>query len=403
MTYRETLDWMYAQLPMYQQTGKTAYTGKLDHILAFSKYLNQPEKKFKSIHVAGTNGKGSSSHLLASILQEAGYKVGLYTSPHLKDFRERIKINGKLISRKFVVDFIHNHEAFLNENRLSFFELTVGMAFDYFSQKKIDIAIVEVGLGGRLDSTNIITPEVSLITNIGYDHMDILGNTLTLIAKEKAGIIKKGVPVVISEYQEETATVFKAEANKKGAKLVFASEIIVRSPKVGLIGHYQSKNSKGVLAVLRELKGFPVTNAQLKSGLANVVETTGLLGRWQILKTNPKVICDTAHNWDGLALVTKQIQEEKFKTLHVVLGFVKDKKLETILPLFPINAIYYFCSPKISRGLDAKLLKAKATNFGLDGKVYSSVKNAYKAASKNADITDLIFIGGSTFVVAEVL
>ncbi len=403
MTYRETLDWMYAQLPMYQQTGKTAYTGKLDHILAFAKYLNHPEEKFKSIHVAGTNGKGSSSHMLASILQEAGYKVGLYTSPHLKDFRERIKINGKLISRKFVVDFIHNHEAFLNENRLSFFELTVGMAFDYFSQKKIDIAIVEVGLGGRLDSTNIITPEVSLITNIGYDHMDILGNTLTLIAKEKAGIIKKGVPVVISEYQEETATVFKAEANKKGAKLVFASEIIVRSPKVGLIGHYQSKNSKGVLAVLRELKGFPVTNAQLKSGLANVVETTGLLGRWQILKTNPKVICDTAHNWDGLALVTKQIQEEKFKTLHVVLGFVKDKKLETILPLFPINAIYYFCSPKISRGLDAKLLKAKATNFGLDGKVYSSVKNAYKAASKNADITDLIFIGGSTFVVAEVL
>lgn len=403
MTYKATLEWMYAQLPMYQQKGKLAYTAKLDNSIAFSKHLNSPEKKFKSVHVAGTNGKGSSSHMLASVLQEAGYKVGLYTSPHLKDFRERIRINGKPVARSFVVKFMEENRDFLSLNKLSFFEMTVGMAFDFFAKNRIDIAIVEVGLGGRLDSTNIITPEVSLITNIGYDHQEILGNTLEEIAHEKAGIIKEGVPVVISEYQEETAAVFKTLAKKNGAKIVFASETIVHSPKVVLLGNYQSKNSKGVLAVLRELKGFTITNKHLKSGFAKVVENTGLLGRWQILNNNPKVICDTAHNWDGLTLVIKQLQEEKFKTLHIILGFVKDKNLDTILPLFPIEAVYYFCSPKISRGLDADLLRAKATNFGLGGKVYSSVKNAYKAALRNANGTDLIFIGGSTFVVAEAL
>ena len=403
MTYKATLEWMYAQLPMYQQKGKLAYTAKLDNSIAFSKHLNSPEKKFKSVHVAGTNGKGSSSHMLASVLQEAGYKVGLYTSPHLKDFRERIRINGKPVARSFVVKFMEENRDFLSLNKLSFFEMTVGMAFDFFAKNRIDIAIVEVGLGGRLDSTNIITPEVSLITNIGYDHQDILGNTLEEIAHEKAGIIKEGVPVVISEYQEETAAVFKTLAKKNGAKIVFASETIVRSPKVVLLGNYQSKNSKGVLAVFRELKGFTITNKHLKSGFAKVVENTGLLGRWQILKNNPKVICDTAHNWDGLTLVIKQLQEEKYKTLHIILGFVKDKNLDTILPLFPIEAVYYFCSPRISRGLDADLLRAKATNFGLGGKVYSSVKNAYKAALRNANGTDLIFIGGSTFVVAEAL
>ncbi len=271
MTYKATLEWTYAQLPMYQQTGKTAYTGKLDHIRAFSKHLNHPEQNFKSIHIAGTNGKGSSSHMLASILQEAGYKVGLYTSPHLKDFRERIKINGTPISRKFVVDFILNQNAFLQSNRLSFFEMTVGMAFDYFSKRKVDIAIIEVGLGGRLDSTNIITPEVSLITNIGFDHMDILGNTLALIAKEKAGIIKPNVPVVISEYQEEIAALFESIASENRSKIVFASAIKGTSYKISLLGNYQSKNVKGVLAVLKELKAFTVNENHIKNVLNRIV------------------------------------------------------------------------------------------------------------------------------------
>lgn len=403
MTYRETLDWMFTQLPMYQQKGKMAYTAKLDNIKSFSKHLSFPEKKFKSIHVAGTNGKGSSSHLMASVLQEAGYKTGLYTSPHLKDFRERIKVNGKPVTRSFVINFIEENREFLLENNLSFFEMTVGMAFDYFAGNQVDIAVVEVGLGGRLDSTNIITPEVSLITNIGHDHMDILGNTLPEIAYEKAGIIKEGVPVVISEYQDATAAVFKTVAKEKNAKITFASETIKESPKVALMGNYQAKNSKGVLAVLNELKGFVIHETHRKSGFIKVVENTGLLGRWQILKNNPKVICDTAHNWDGLSLVMKQLQEVQCRKLHVVLGFVKDKNLETILPLFPVDAMYYFCSPKISRGLEAALLRDKAHEYGLIGKSYSSVKNAYKAALRKADRADLIYIGGSTFVVADVL
>ncbi|WP_373519452.1 folylpolyglutamate synthase/dihydrofolate synthase family protein [Pricia sp.] len=403
MTYRETLDWMFAQLPMYQQKGKSAFNAKLDNTLAFASHLDHPEKKFKSIHVGGTNGKGSSSHMLASVLQEAGYKTGLYTSPHLKDFRERIRIHGQPVGEKFVVDFIQRNIPFFHKNQLSFFEMTVGMAFDYFSEEKVDIAIVEVGLGGRLDSTNIIVPEVALITNIGLDHVEMLGDTLAKIAFEKAGIIKGNRPIVISEYQKDTAEVFEAVANSKRAKLTYADREITKEYKTSLLGNYQAKNVKGVVAVLNELKGFKVTKDHIDEGLRNVTQNTGLMGRWQILRNHPMVVCDTAHNSEGLALVLRQVGQQHYDRLHVVLGFVKGKNLEAILPLFPKNADYYFCRPDIPRGLDVLLLKEKAEASGLNGKSYESVKNAYQSALENSGTTDFIFIGGSTFTVAEVV
>jgi len=403
MTYKETLDWMFAQLPMYQQKGPAAYNGKLDNSLSLAAHLKNPHLNFKSIHVAGTNGKGSSSHMLASILQEAGYKVGLYTSPHMKDFRERIKINGKPISQKNVIEFIEGNKAFLEKNKLSFFEMSVGMAFDYFSRKKVSIAIIEVGLGGRLDSTNIIKPEVSLITNIGLDHTDILGDTLAKITREKAGIIKPGIPVVISECQDEIAPVFEEIAKERNSDIFFAEKEDLKLYKTSLLGSYQNKNMKGVLAAIKRLKGFTISEEHIKSGLMRVVENTGLLGRWQILQENPKVVCDTAHNSEGISLVLEQIGSQKFKTLHIVLGFVKEKNLDAILPLFPRNAVYYFTRPDIPRGLDAEILKKKASEFGLDGMTYDSIDMAYKAALKKADRDDFIYIGGSTFTVAEVV
>ncbi|MDV7140555.1 folylpolyglutamate synthase/dihydrofolate synthase family protein [Maribacter sp. TH_r10] len=403
MTYKETLDWMFAQLPAYQQKGKVAYNGKMDNIRAFSTFLNHPETKFKSIHVAGTNGKGSSSHMLASILQEAGYKVGLYTSPHLKDFRERIKINGKTIRKKKVVRFIEKNKAFLEEHQLSFFEMTVGMAFDFFASEKVDIAVVEVGLGGRLDSTNILNPEVALITNIGMDHLDMLGDTLGKIAKEKAGIIKEGIPVVVSEYQEEIAEVFHNVAVSKNAKVIFAEKVIHKTFKTSLLGNYQSKNVKGVLAVLTELKDCKIKKKHIKRGLKHVVKNTGLLGRWQILNKKPFVVCDTAHNKEGLTYVIEQLAQQDFNELHMVLGFVKEKDLDSILPLFPKNAHYYFCKPNIMRGLDVGILVNKAKMHALKGESYNSVDKAFKAALKTAGKKDLIFIGGSTFTVAEVV
>ncbi len=403
MTYKETLAWMFAQLPMYQEKGKVAFNGKLDNILNFSSYLNHPDKKFKSIHIGGTNGKGSSSHMLASILQEAGYKVGLYTSPHLKDFRERIKINGKTIEKKWVVDFIKKNRPFLESNKLSFFEMTVGMAFDFFARKEVDIAIIEVGLGGRFDSTNIITPEVSLITNIGMDHLDILGDTLDKIAFEKAGIIKENVPVVISEFQEEVAETFRSITKSRNSKLIFADKTIHKEYKTALLGNYQSKNIKGVVAVLQELESFKISKKQLKSGLRKVVKNTGLLGRWQVLNMKPMVVCDTAHNKEGLFLVMQQLKQQKFKQLHIVLGFVKDKDLDAILPIFPKNAIYYYVRPNIIRGLDVKILESKAIENGLWGTSYDSVKEGLKAAFEVASKNDFIFVGGSTFTVAEVV
>ena len=403
MTYKETLDWMFTQLPMYQEKGKLAYNAKLDGIKKLASHLHHPEKKFKSIHVAGTNGKGSSSHMLASILQEAGYKVGLYTSPHLKDYRERISINGRVISKSAVVDFISKNKSFLEKNKLSFFEMSVGLAFDYFADQKVDIAIIEVGLGGRLDSTNIITPEVSLITNIGFDHVDILGKTLKEIAFEKAGIIKKNVPVVISETQDELVDIFNILAEKQKAKIVFAESTIQKEVKTSLLGDYQMKNGKGVVAAIHELKGFEILEKHIKDGLLNVAENTGLIGRWQILKKQPMVVCDSAHNSEGLRFVMAQLERQKFDNLHLVLGFVKDKDLDALLPLFPKEAKYYFARPNIPRGLEVDILHKKAKKFDLKGHAYQSVGSAMKAALESAKQNDFVFIGGSTFTVAEVV
>ncbi|MBU2997180.1 bifunctional folylpolyglutamate synthase/dihydrofolate synthase [Cellulophaga baltica] len=403
MTYQEVLDWMFVQLPMYQQKGKLAHSGKLDAIIELSSFLGNPHKKFKSIHVAGTNGKGSSSHMLASILQEAGYKVGLYTSPHLKDFRERIKINGNCISEKEVVNFIEGHLPYLKANELSFFEMTVGMAFDYFANQNVNIAIVEVGLGGRLDSTNIITPEVSLITNISFDHVDMLGDTLEKIASEKAGIIKSNVPVVISETQKETEPVFSVIAERKNALITFADTVVEDDYKTSLLGIYQSKNIKGVLGVIKQLNSFKIKKKHIKAGLLKVVENTGLLGRWQVLSKRPTIICDTAHNTEGIKLIVEQLKKQEFDQLHMVLGFVKDKNLDAVLALLPKNAIYYYCSPSIERGLDVHLLKSKSMAYGFNGVCYDSVNEAFNSAKKMSNSNDFIYVGGSTFVVAEIL
>ena len=402
MTYKEILDWMFVQLPMYQNDGSTAFKKDLTNILALSKELGFPEQKFKSIHVAGTNGKGSTSHILASILQEAGYKVGLYTSPHLKNFTERIRINGVEISEEKVTEFINGNKDFLEQQKMSFFEMTVGLAFDYFASEKVDIAIIEVGLGGRLDSTNSITPEVAVITNIGLDHTQFLGETLPEIAFEKAGIIKKNIPVVIGEEQAAVKGVFIAKAAKEGAPIYFASDAS-ETYISDLVGDYQIQNSKTAAAAIKRLKGFQVSKENIKNGLLNVVKNTNLKGRWQVLQEHPKVICDTAHNKEGLAIVLNQLKKEPFKKLHIVLGVVADKKLETILPLFPGSADYYFCKPAISRGLSEVVLEANAKKFGLVGEKYSSVKLALKSALLNANQEDIIYVGGSTFVVAEII
>ena len=402
MTYKEILDWMFVQLPMYQNDGSTAFKKDLTNILALSKELGFPEQKFKSIHVAGTNGKGSTSHILASILQEAGYKVGLYTSPHLKNFTERIRINGVEISEEKVTEFINGNKDFLEQQKMSFFEMTVGLAFDYFASEKVDIAIIEVGLGGRLDSTNSITPEVAVITNIGLDHTQFLGETLPEIAFEKAGIIKKNIPVVIGEEQAAVKGVFIAKAAKEGAPIYFASDAS-ETYISDLVGDYQIQNSKTAAAAIKRLKGFQVSKENIKNGLLNVVKNTNLKGRWQVLQEHPKVICDTAHNKEGLAIVLNQLKKQPFKKLHIVLGVVADKKLETILPLFPSSADYYFCKPAISRGLSEAVLEANAKKFDLVGEKYSSVKLALKTALLNANQQDIIYVGGSTFVVAEII
>ncbi|NVN17833.1 bifunctional folylpolyglutamate synthase/dihydrofolate synthase [Muricauda sp. HICW] len=403
MTYQETLDWMFGQLPMYQQKGVAAMNAKLDNIISFCNVLGNPEKKFKSIHVAGTNGKGSSSHMLASILQEAGYKVGLYTSPHLKDFRERIKINGKVVGEDFVVDFIEEYKPFLEYQKLSFFEMTVGMAFHYFAEEQVDIAVIEVGLGGRLDSTNIITPEVSLITNIGMDHTQFLGDTLEKIALEKAGIIKPMVPVVISETQAETKMIFNLIAHQLKSEIVFADEQPATRYTTDLLGEYQKKNINGVVAAISQLKGFDVPEESISKGLANVIKNTGLLGRWQILQQNPLVVCDTAHNKEGLQLVLNQVQKQTYYQLHIVLGFVSDKDVKSVLQLFPKEAHYYFVRPSIPRGLDVGTLEEIAKEQGLMGEKYMSVQQGFQKALDNADDEDMIYVGGSTFVVAEVV
>ncbi len=405
MNYRETLDWMFAQLPMYQRVGGSAYKVDLSNTIALASHLGNPHTKFKSIHIAGTNGKGSTSHILASVLQEAGYKVGLYTSPHLKDFRERIRINGKKVSEQYVIDFIQANKAYLESKQLSFFEMTVGMAFQYFAVSDVDIAVIETGLGGRLDSTNIITPEVSVITNIGLDHMSFLGNTLEAIAGEKAGIIKEGVPVVIGKAISETRHVFENKARLHTSELYFANEYTGPVYDSDLKGNYQHENIKTALQtiqVLREI-GWSIDEQIVSTGLSKVVKNTGLLGRWQVLQDNPKVICDTAHNQDGLQYVLKQLLDEQYEELHIVLGVVKDKDLTTILSLFPTEARYYFAKPNLPRGLDEEKLKKNAEEFGLTGTCYSSVQEAYHASLQNATKKDVIYVGGSTFVVAEII
>jgi len=406
MNYQEISQWLFSQLPVYQLQGATAYKEDLTNTLLLAEHLKNPEKLLQFIHVGGTNGKGSTSHLISSVLQDAGYKVGLYTSPHLKDFRERIKVNGKEISEEYVCEFVEKNKSFFVEKELSFFEMTVGLAFDYFVSQKTDINIIEVGMGGRLDATNIITPIVSVITNISKDHTQFLGTTLDLIAIEKAGIIKKSIPVVIGEFIQETKDIFTAKANEMNSDIYFASDLITQTYPCALVGDYQDHNKKTALQTIRILQQrehFAISDENIKNGFNDVITNTGLQGRWQILQKNPKVIADTAHNKSGLEIVLKQIQKESFEQLHIVLGMVNDKDLDEILPLFPKKAIYYFCKPAIARGLEAIILEQKAANFQLNGKVYNSVSNAYKSAIKLATKNDFIYIGGSTFVVAEVL
>nr|WP_246615909.1 folylpolyglutamate synthase/dihydrofolate synthase family protein [Aquimarina litoralis] len=396
---------MFAQLPMYQRQGASAYKIDLTNTIQLASYLGSPETKFKSVHVAGTNGKGSTSHMLASVLQESGYKVGLYTSPHLKDFRERIRVNGLVIDENYVVEFISKHQPYLEENQLSFFEMTVGLAFQYFADTEVDIAIIEVGLGGRLDSTNIILPEVSVITNIGLDHTQFLGNTLSKIAFEKAGIIKENTPVVIGRFTKETKKVFLEKASQLDSTVFFASNYKGVDFETDLKGHYQKENAKTTLQTISVLqdRGWEIGKENIELGLLNVVKNTGLLGRWQLLQKTPKVICDTAHNEDGLNRVMEQLSNESYDSLRIVLGVVNDKDLENILPLFPTNAQYYFTRPQIKRGLDEKILQKEGIKFNLIGKRYSSVRLAYDAAIQDAKSEDLVYIGGSTFVVAEII
>jgi dihydrofolate synthase / folylpolyglutamate synthase len=405
MTYSETVEWMFQQLPMYQQVGSKAYKVDLSNINKLVKHLDYPHHHFKTIHVAGTNGKGSVSHMLASILQEAGFKVGLYTSPHLKDFRERIRINGEMIAENAVMDFIQKNKAFFEQESLSFFEMTVGMAFQFFAEKEVDVAVIEVGLGGRLDSTNIISPEVSVITNIGFDHMAILGNTLPEIAAEKGGIIKPETPVVIGEYQEKTFPVFKQLAEEKKAPLYLAEDFGGSLYPSDLKGHYQRKNIRTVLQSLEVLKslGWSINSEAAERGLKNVIFNTGLRGRWEILRKAPKVVCDTAHNKEGLVYAMKQLQEEEFENLYLVIGVVNDKDLDSVLPLFPKSAKYYFAKPNVPRGLDVEILQEKATENGLFGGAYNSVSDAYEAALLQASARDVIYVGGSTFTVAEII
>ena len=405
MNYNDTVNWMFNQLPMYQNKGKAAYKEDLSNTILLANHLKNPENKFKSIHVAGTNGKGSTSHMIASVLQEAGYKVGLYTSPHLKDFRERIKVDGKEISKQFVIQFIKRNKQFFEENSLSFFEMTVGLAFEYFAKKEVDIAVIEVGLGGRLDSTNIVTPLVSVITNIGLDHTQFLGNTIEAIAKEKAGIIKPEVPVVIGETQQKTEAIFTEIAINNNAPIYFADQTIKKLYECDLKGSYQVNNIKAatqIITILQQLR-YNTSEKQISAGFKNVVKNTGLLGRWQTIGYAPKIICDTAHNKEGLTYVMNQLQEEQFEELHMVIGMVSDKNIDDILSLFPKKANYYFCKPNIQRGLDEKDLASKFIAKGFNGSSFKSVNEAYKAAKKNASKEDLIYVGGSTFVVAEIL
>jgi dihydrofolate synthase/folylpolyglutamate synthase len=404
MTYGQTLDWLFAQLPMYQRTGGANYKIDLEKTHLLMDLLGHPERGFKSIHVAGTNGKGSTSHMLASVLQEAGFTVGLYTSPHLKDFRERIKINGQMISEAEVIDFVARYKSDFLRLELSFFEMTVGLAFTWFAQQNVDIAVVEVGMGGRLDSTNVVTPLLSVITNIGFDHMAFLGNTLSDIAGEKAGIIKPNVPVVIGRTQPETEVVFRAKAQENSAPIVFADQLPHCGLTSDLTGIYQHENIQTVHTALAQLpENYQPKNDALNRGLQNVVANTGLRGRWEILGKNPLMVCDNGHNEDGIRMVLQHIAKTPYQNLHMVWGMVSDKDVTKTLSMLPKNATYYFTQPSIPRGLPVAELVAAAHQIGLKGAAFATVPEAVLAARKNAQANDFIFIGGSTFVVADAL
>lgn len=433
MNYAETLDYLYNQLPMFTRVGASAFKADLGNTLELCSRLNNPQHKFKSIHVAGTNGKGSTSHMLAAILQTAGYKTGLYTSPHLKDFRERIRINGQMIPEQTVIDFVAQHRPDFDEIAPSFFEMTVALAFDVFAKEQVDIAVIETGLGGRLDSTNVIIPLLSIITNIGWDHMNLLGDTLPKIATEKAGIIKRNIPVIIGEKQDEVAEVFIRKAEDEKVRISFASELYeARKAESGkqnaesnlvdveisqisnlksqifqldLTGSYQLKNIKTVLAAVEELRiqGYTITDEHITTALRQVKTLTGLHGRWETISQKPLTICDTGHNPEGVAEVLKNIATVTYNHLHFVLGMVNDKDISKVLSMLPKNATYYFCRPDIPRGLEADSLKEKAESFGLQGEAYANVKEALAAAQTAAQPNDLVFAGGSTFVVAEVI
>ena len=403
MNYSQTINYLFSRLPMYQREGSKAYKINLDNIIAGIKYLKNPHKKFKSIHIAGTNGKGSTAHMLSSILQTSKYQVGLYTSPHLKDFRERIKINNKMITKKYIIDFVERNKKIFEKLQLSFFELTVMLAFEYFSKKKVDIAIIECGLGGRLDSTNIIKPEISIITNISLDHTDLLGDSIEKIATEKAGIIKPNTSVIIGRSQISVREIFNTIAQKNNAKIIYADN--KKTYETDLKGRWQKENISTTLTAINELKlnGWKIDNKSIKNGLLNVVKNTSLLGRWQIINTNPTTICDTGHNEDGLKAVCNELKKIKYEKLHFIFGTVKDKKLNSILPLLPKKASYYFCNANIERAMNAKSLQQKSLQYSLIGKSYTSVFDAIRSAQNRASKNDLIFIGGSTFVVAEAI
>jgi len=428
MTYLETLDYLYSRLPMFTRIGAAAMKADLHNTIVMCENLGNPQDKFKTIHVAGTNGKGSTSHMLAAILQQAGYKTGLYTSPHLKDFRERIRVNGEMVSQTFVTDFTSRQRELIESISPSFFEVTVAMAFSYFENENVDVAIIEVGLGGRLDSTNIIMPELSVITNISFDHTNLLGNTLDKIAYEKAGIIKPGVPVVVGERQTESADTFINKAKETGSELIFAnselsvtdtrkengllvtsiykdSHILYKDLELDLTGSYQLKNILTVIESVKKLNqiGFNIPDEAVYTALKNVVQITGLQGRWQTLSKNPLVICDTGHNIAGITEVLENIDATPHEKLHIVIGMLKDKDITSVLQLLPSKASYYFCEPVLERAMPAIELANQAEKFNLKGLVFNTVTAALQSAKENADPNDLIFVGGSTFVVAEVL
>lgn len=428
MNYQQTLDYMYSRLPMFQRIGAAAYKANLNNTIALCSLLGNPYNHFPSVHIAGTNGKGSVSHMLASVFQESGLKTALFTSPHLKDYRERMKINGQMIPESFVTTFVTSHLEDFARIEPSFFEMSFAMAMQWFSDEKVDIAVIETGMGGRLDSTNVITPLLSVITNIGLDHTRFLGNTIPLIAAEKGGIIKPGIPVVIGETHPESLEVFRSIATKCSSPLMVADQevTVARNKELAepgrlhaeaslfgkqfrisspLAGNYQLKNIATVLCALHVLKTNPAIKKELKTetGIANTIHNTGLLGRWQTIKERPLTICDIGHNAHGIACVVEQISSLSFKNLHFVIGVVDDKDLSAMLSLLPVSATYYFCKADIPRGLDASLLKETAVKFGLQGDVYHSVRLALEAAWVAAGEKDLVFVGGSAFTVAEVI